>query len=112
MQAYLDEVGATVEGHQATRLVGHGAFEMLEGATMESVVITKFPSIEAARAWYTQFPAESGYHFDFARRRPPTRRAIYPESHGVRVYDSPAYREVRRLRHLSADYRAFIVEGV
>jgi uncharacterized protein (DUF1330 family) len=78
MQAYRDKVGATFAGHQATRLVGHGAFEMLEGAAMESVVITEFPSVEAARAWY----------------------------------DSAAYREVRRLRHLAADYRAFIVEGV
>ena len=78
MQAYLDKVGATFVGHQATRRVGHGAFEVLEGAGMESVVITEFPSIEAARAWY----------------------------------DSEAYREVRGLRHLAADYRAFIVEGV
>jgi len=78
MQTYLEEVGATFAGHPATRLVGHGAFEMLEGAAMESVVITQFPSIEAARQWY----------------------------------DSEAYREVRRLRHLAADYRAFIVEGV
>jgi uncharacterized protein (DUF1330 family) len=51
---------------------------VLEGATMESVVILEFPSIEAARAWY----------------------------------DSPAYREARRARHLAADYRAFVVEGV
>ena len=78
MQTYLDKVGPTFEGHQATRRAGHGAFEMLEGAAMESVVITEFPSIEAARAWY----------------------------------DGDAYREVRRLRHLAADYRAFIVEGV
>jgi uncharacterized protein (DUF1330 family) len=78
MQTYLDEVGATFEGRQATRRAGHGPFEVLEGAAMESVVITEFPSIEAARAWY----------------------------------DSAAYREVRRLRHLAADYRAFIVEGV
>ncbi len=27
-------------------------------------------------------------------------------------YDSAAYREARRFRHLAADYRAFIVEGV
>lgn len=78
MQTYLDEVGATFTGHQATPRVQHGAFEMLEGAQMESVVIMEFPSIAAAREWY----------------------------------DSAAYREVRRLRHLSADYRAFIVQGV
>lgn len=75
---YYDAVGATFAGHQVTRRANHGAFETLEGAAMESVVITEFPSIEAARAWY----------------------------------DSPAYSEVRRLRHLAADYRAFIVEGV
>jgi uncharacterized protein (DUF1330 family) len=78
MQAYLDKVGATFAGHQATRRANHGAFEMLEGAAMESVVIMEFPSTEAARAWY----------------------------------DGAAYREVRRFRHLAADYRAFIVEGV
>jgi uncharacterized protein (DUF1330 family) len=78
MQTYLDEVAATFEGHDARRLAGHGPLVALEGAGMESVVITEFPSIEAARAWY----------------------------------DSPAYRDVRRARHLAADYRAFIVEGV
>jgi uncharacterized protein (DUF1330 family) len=78
MRTYLDEVGTTFAGHQVTRRVNHGAFEMLEGAGMESVVIMEFPSMEAARAWY----------------------------------DGPAYREVRRVRHLAADYRAFIVEGV
>ena len=78
MRTYRDEVGVTFAGHQATPRADHGAFEMLEGAAMESVVIMEFPSIEAARAWY----------------------------------DSAAYREVRRLRHLAADYRAFIVEGV
>lgn len=78
MQTYRDEVGATFAGHQATHRVNHGALEVLEGATMESVVILEFPSIEAARAWY----------------------------------DSPAYREARRARHLAADYRAFVVEGV
>ena len=78
MRTYRDEVGATFAGHQVTRRADHGAFEVLEGAALESVVIMEFPSIEAARAWY----------------------------------DNAAYREVRRLRHLSADYRAFIVEGV
>jgi uncharacterized protein (DUF1330 family) len=78
MRAYYDEVGATLTGYEATRRVNHGAFEMLEGAAMESVVIIEFPSMEAAREWY----------------------------------DSDAYREVRRIRHLAADYRAFIVEGV
>ena len=78
MRLYREEVGATFAGHQATTRASHGAFEVLEGAALESVVITEFPSIEAARAWY----------------------------------DSGAYREVRRLRHLAADYRAFIVEGV
>lgn len=77
MQAYLDAVGPTFEGYQATRLAGPGPFEVLEGAAMDSVVLTQFPSMELARAWY----------------------------------DSPAYREVRRLRHLAGDYRAFIVEG-
>jgi uncharacterized protein (DUF1330 family) len=78
MQTYHDQVGQTFAGYQATPRSNHGAFEVLEGAAMESVVITEFPSVEAARAWY----------------------------------DSEAYRQVRRLRHLAADYRAFIVEGL
>lgn len=37
----------------------------------------------------------------------------FPSAAAARAwYDSPAYGEVRRLRHLSADYRAFIVDGV
>ena len=78
MQTYRDEVGATFVGHQATHRVNHGALEVLEGATMESVVILEFPTTEAARAWY----------------------------------DSETYRKARQVRHLAADYRAFIVEGV
>ena len=78
MQTYRDVVGATFAGHQATHRVNHGALEVLEGATMESVVILEFPSTKAARDWY----------------------------------ESPAYRDARRFRHLAADYRAFIVEGL
>jgi uncharacterized protein (DUF1330 family) len=78
MQTYRDEVGATFAGHQATHRVNHGALEVLEGATMESVVILEFPTTEAAQAWY----------------------------------DSDSYRKARRARHLAADYRAFIVDGV
>jgi uncharacterized protein (DUF1330 family) len=37
----------------------------------------------------------------------------FPSMEAARAwYDGPAYREVRRVRHLAADYRAFIVEGV
>ena len=37
----------------------------------------------------------------------------FPSIEAARAwYDSAAYREVRRFRHLAADYRAFIVEGV
>jgi uncharacterized protein (DUF1330 family) len=78
MQTYRDTVGATFAGHQATHRVQHGALQVLEGATMESVVILEFPSSAVARAWY----------------------------------DSDAYRTARQYRHLAADYRAFIVEGV
>ena len=77
MQLYANDVGATFVGHDVIRRVAHGAFEVLEGATMETVTILEFPSANAVRAWY----------------------------------DSAAYREVRRQRHLGADYRAFIVEG-
>jgi uncharacterized protein (DUF1330 family) len=37
----------------------------------------------------------------------------FPTAEAARAwYDSPAYREARRFRHLAADYRAFIVEGL
>jgi uncharacterized protein (DUF1330 family) len=78
MQTYREVVGPTFAGHQATHRVQHGALQVLEGATMESVVILEFPSTAEARAWY----------------------------------DSDPYREARRFRHLAADYRSFIVEGV
>jgi uncharacterized protein (DUF1330 family) len=78
MQTYRDVVGPTFEGRQAKHRVQHGALQVLEGATMESVVILEFPSTADARAWY----------------------------------DSEAYRKARQFRHLAADYRSFIVEGV
>ena len=52
MRLYANAVGATFAGHDVTRRVNHGAFEMLEGAMMESVTIMEFRSVEAARAWY------------------------------------------------------------
>lgn len=47
---------------------------------------------------------------------PPMESAVifeFPDITAARSwYDSPAYREARRFRHMAADYRVFIVEGV
>ena len=61
-----------------TPLAAYGRHEVVEGATVEGVVILQVPTFEEAKAWY----------------------------------DSPAYREAREHRHLGADYRAVIVEGL
>jgi uncharacterized protein (DUF1330 family) len=33
-------------------LVNYGRYEVLEGDTIEGIVIAEFPSFEAAKAWY------------------------------------------------------------
>ncbi|WP_336952099.1 DUF1330 domain-containing protein [Sphingobium aromaticivastans] len=47
---------------------------------------------------------------------PPTDSAVIVEFKTVEAarawYDSPAYQEAKRHRHLGADYRAFIIQGV
>ena len=52
MAQYGAAVGATFEGHDAQVLAAYDAHEVVEGAPMEGVVLLKFPSVAAARAWY------------------------------------------------------------
>jgi len=47
MDLYSAKVGPTFKGHPVEILAAYGPHVTLEG-----VVIAKFPSIEAARAWY------------------------------------------------------------
>ena len=52
MKIYWDNIRATFEGHQVKVLVNYGRLEVLEGDTVEGIVLAEFPSFEAAKAWY------------------------------------------------------------
>lgn len=52
LDRYRQVVGATFAGHDATVLAAYGAQEVLEGPAAEGVVLLRFPSTDAARAWY------------------------------------------------------------
>ena len=49
---YQQQVPSTLEPFDVRRLVTNGQLEVLEGAPVEGVVITEFPTMEAAKAWY------------------------------------------------------------
>jgi uncharacterized protein (DUF1330 family) len=49
---YQKQVGPTLEPFDVKRLVANGPLEVLEGDSVEGVVITQFPTMEAAKAWY------------------------------------------------------------
>lgn len=63
LDLYAEKVGATFAGHAAV-LAAYGAREVLEGPDAEGVVLLRFPSMEAARAWY-----RSPAYRDAARHR-------------------------------------------
>ena len=50
--SYQRQVPRTLEPFDVRRLVTNGPVEVLEGAPVEGVVITEFPTMEAAKAWY------------------------------------------------------------
>ena len=52
MEKYSQKVGPTLEGHPLKILAAYGRQEVLEGPSVEGVVIVEFPSIEAAKKWY------------------------------------------------------------
>jgi len=52
MDAYMQKVGATLEGHPVTTHALYGSQEVLEGPEVEGVVIISFPSFKEAKAWY------------------------------------------------------------
>ena len=52
MDAYSAQVGATLQGHSVEILAAYGPHVVLEGGDVEGVLVAKFPSLEAARAWY------------------------------------------------------------
>ena len=52
LKIYWDNIRASFEGHQVKVLVNYGRLEVLEGDTVEGIVLAEFPSFEAAKAWY------------------------------------------------------------
>lgn len=52
MQRYSQLAGATMAGHKAEPLVVYNPCETLEGDPSEGLVILKFETIDAAKAWY------------------------------------------------------------
>ncbi|MCB9946292.1 MAG: DUF1330 domain-containing protein [Rhodospirillaceae bacterium] len=53
-EAYKSQVPALIERYGGEYLVRGGALEVLEGDwAMPRTIILRFPSMEAARAWYT-----------------------------------------------------------
>jgi uncharacterized protein (DUF1330 family) len=53
LETYRREVEATFAGHNIKVLAAYDKHEVLEGDDIEGVVIAEFPSMEAAKAWYT-----------------------------------------------------------
>ncbi|MFD7022511.1 DUF1330 domain-containing protein [Promicromonospora sukumoe] len=52
VDAYLENVGKSFEGHDAKILAAYGEQLVLEGPAPEGVVVIEFPTAAAARAWY------------------------------------------------------------
>ena len=52
MDAYSAKVKATFQGHPIEVLAAYGPHVVLEGDEVEGLLIARFPSIDAARAWY------------------------------------------------------------
>ncbi|MFE6488725.1 DUF1330 domain-containing protein [Streptomyces sp. NPDC057757] len=52
LEAYSALARRAREGHPVTPVVGYGAIQTLEGQPFDGVLIHRFPTSEAARAWY------------------------------------------------------------
>ncbi len=52
MATYKAQAVAAREGHDVTPLAAYGALDVLEGDALDGVAINRFPSMDAARAWY------------------------------------------------------------
>ncbi|MGW2092882.1 DUF1330 domain-containing protein [Promicromonospora sukumoe] len=52
VDAYLENVEKSFEGHDAKILAAYGEQQALEGPAPEGVVVIEFPTTAAARAWY------------------------------------------------------------
>ena len=52
LEIYWSQIRATFAGHPIEVLAAYGTQQVLEGEAIEGAVIARFPSIEAAKAWY------------------------------------------------------------
>lgn len=50
---YRERASAAREKHPVTPIAFYGPHEVLEGASVEGVAILSFPTMAAARAWYS-----------------------------------------------------------
>lgn len=53
MALYASLAPLAREGHPVTPLVKYGRLNMLEGPALEGCLIHRFPTMQAAEAWYT-----------------------------------------------------------
>lgn len=52
MQRYSQMAGQTMAGHKLEPLVVYHPCEVVEGAPSEGLVVVKFETMDAAKAWY------------------------------------------------------------
>lgn len=53
LKAYSQKAGGARGDHPLTALAAYGGIETMEGDAAEGVVLLQFPTMEAAKAWYT-----------------------------------------------------------
>jgi len=59
LEIYWSQIKETFVGHPIEVLAAYGTLQVLEGEAIEGAVIAKFPSIEAAKAWYNSPPYQA-----------------------------------------------------
>jgi uncharacterized protein (DUF1330 family) len=52
MAKYKSLAGATLTDHNVSRLARYGRHKILEGPSMEGILILQFPTFEEAENWY------------------------------------------------------------
>lgn len=52
LEAYTPKARASMKGHPMKILAAYGRQEVLEGPSVEGVLIAEFPSFDEAKTWY------------------------------------------------------------
>ena len=52
LETYWAGIKDTMKGHPIEVLVAYGSHEVLEGDSIEGIVIAKFPTVREAKDWY------------------------------------------------------------